>query len=110
VPPFRAFLLPLLLGVTPAIAQEPNSNIRFGMPALAKSDAESSREAFLISRPQYVLSYNAKTRTPNWVSWRLRADDIGNSPRAPFQPDPALPKGIIARVTNQTLPNTANAA
>jgi endonuclease G len=59
-----------------------------------------SREAFLISRPQYVLSYNAKTRTPNWVSWRLRKDDIGNSPRAPFEPDPALPEGVIARVKN----------
>src|SRR5207248_2396309 len=44
-------------------------------------------------------SYNAKTRTPNWVSWRLRKDDIGNAPRSPFEPDLALPLGVIARVT-----------
>jgi endonuclease G len=89
-------ILLLLLAVVPATSQE--ANVRFGMPAPAKADPVFSREAFLISRPQYVLSYNAKTRTPNWVCWRLRADDIGNSPRAPFEPDPALPEGIIARV------------
>jgi endonuclease G len=68
------------------------------MPAPATTDPES-REAFLIVRPQYVLSYNAKTRTPNWVSWRLRKEDIGQAPRLPFEPDPALPLGIIAKVT-----------
>jgi endonuclease G len=84
----------------PILTQAPNPNVRFGMPAPAKPDAESSREAFLISRPQSVLSYNAKTRTPNWVCWRLRRGDIGNAPRSPFEPDPALPRGVIARVTS----------
>src|SRR3984893_19200140 len=93
-------LLALFLAAAPAMAQEANPNIRFGMPAPAKSDPVLSREAFLISRPQDVLSYNAKTRAPNWVCWRLRADDIGYAPRAPFEPDPTLPKGIIARVTS----------
>jgi endonuclease G, mitochondrial len=80
----------LLLAVT-APAAEPNPNVRFGQPAPAKADSETSREAFLIDRPQYVLSYNAKTRTPNWVSWRLRKADIGNTPRSGFWPDPDLP-------------------
>jgi endonuclease G len=70
------------------------------MPAPAKASPES-REAYLIDRPQYVLSYNAKTRTPNWVCWRLRKEDIGNAARGPFQPDPLLPKGVIARVTSR---------
>jgi hypothetical protein len=74
-----------------------NPNVRFGLPAPAKADPES-REAYLLDRPQYVLSYNAETRTPNWVCWRLRAGDIGNVPRQPFEPDPDLPRGI-ARVT-----------
>jgi endonuclease G len=87
-----------LLFIAAAPAQEPNPNIRFGMPAPAKTDPEW-REAFLVVRPQYVLSYNAKTRTPNWVCWRLRKEDIGTSARAPFEPDPALPLGIIAKVT-----------
>jgi endonuclease G len=75
-----------------------NPNVRFGMPGPAGKDPEKDRENFLIARPQYVLSYDAKTRTPNWVCWRLRAEDIGNASRAAFEPDPALPKGIIARV------------
>jgi endonuclease G len=69
-------LLTVLLAAVSAMAQEPNPNIRFGMPGPAKADPES-REALLISRPQYVLSYNAKTRTPNCVAWQLREDDIG---------------------------------
>jgi endonuclease G len=75
-----------------------NPNVRFGQPAPAKADPES-RQAYLLDRPQYVLSYNAETRTPNWVCWRLRASDIGNAPRLPFEPDPDLPRGI-ARVTS----------
>ena len=94
----------LLLGLLP-IQRGPglppggpvNPNVRFGMPAPAEADPES-REAYLLDRPQYVLSYNAETRTPKWVCWRLRAADIGDVPRQPFEPDPDLPKGF-ARVT-----------
>jgi endonuclease G len=95
---FLAPLLGLLLAAVGA-AQETNPNVRFGFPAPAQTDPES-REAFLIQRPQYVLSYNAKTRTPNWVCWRLRRHDIGAAPRFSFEPDPALPLGIIARVSS----------
>ena len=91
--------LALFLAAAPVLAQEPNPNIRFGMPAQAKADPEASPEAFLISRPQYVLSYNAQTRTPNWVCWCLRQQDIGTAARSAFEPDPGLPRGIIARVT-----------
>src|SRR4051812_14805821 len=76
-------------------AREPNRNVRFGLPAAAATD----REAYLIERPQYVLSYNAKTRTPNWVCWRLTREDIGKARRGPFAPDPALPRNI-AKVTS----------
>jgi endonuclease G len=75
-----------------------NSNIRFGLPAPA-STSPSNRSAYLIERPQYVLSYNAKTRAPNWVCWRLRNSDIGNAIRGAFEPDPLLPKGF-ERVTS----------
>jgi endonuclease G len=76
---------------------EPNRNIRFGMPSPATADPEN-RDAYLIARPQYVLSYNAKKKTANWVSWELKESDIGNAPRLPFEPDPELPKGFT-RVT-----------
>jgi hypothetical protein len=56
-----AALLALLLAAVSLAADEPNPNIRFGLPAPAKADSEASREAFLIVRPQYVLSYLRKT-------------------------------------------------
>jgi endonuclease G len=92
--PLRRLALPLLalaLTAAPLVAQETNPNVRFGMPGPASKE---QREAYLIARPQYVLSYNAKTRTPNWVCWRLMKSDIGRVPRAPFTPDPDLPRGM----------------
>jgi endonuclease G len=91
-------LAALVWAATPLPAQQANPNLRLGMPAPAKADP-SSREAYLIERPQYALSYNAQTRTPNWVSWRLRAEDIGSAPRGAFEPDPLLPRGF-AHVTS----------
>jgi endonuclease G, mitochondrial len=95
-------LIPLLLALLalspPLPAEEPDRNVRFGMPSFAKADPEQ-REDYLIARPQYVLSYNAEKRTPNWVSWCLRRSDIGRADRGPFEPDPLLPRGF-ARVTS----------
>jgi endonuclease G len=87
---------------TPAPPGEPgepgttlaNRNVRFGMPADAKTDPASA-DAYLIERPQYALSYNDAKRTPNWVCWNLTADDIGQTKRAAaFEPDPDLPGGF----------------
>jgi endonuclease G len=95
---FAAPLLALLLAAAPAVAQGANRNVRFGLPSPAKADPKQ-REDYLIERPQYVLSYNAEKRTPNWVCWQLRAEDVGTADRGPFAPDPLLPKGF-ARVTS----------
>jgi endonuclease G, mitochondrial len=91
-------LLALLVASSLA-AQEANRNVSFGLPGPAKPEP-SSREAFLIARPQYVLSYNAEKKIPNWVAWELKASDIGSAARAPFEPDPDLPRGF-ARVTSR---------
>jgi len=102
--PVLALLLALPLACQEVKPQElqsepsGNRNIRFGMPGPASKDPKD-REAFLIEREQYVLSYNAMTRTPNWVSWALKKDDIGKSKRAPFSPDPLLPMDF-AKVTS----------
>src|SRR5437763_12471559 len=95
---FSSPLLTLLLALAPLHAQELNRNVVFGLPGPAKADPKE-REHCLISRPQYVLSYNAETQTPNWVCWSLRKSDIGNAARAAFEPDPLLPNGF-ARVTS----------
>ena len=81
-----------------AVREDPRANVRFGMPSPARS-SPSDRDDYLIERPQYVLSYNAHKRTPNWVSWRLIKRDIGHAARAAFEPDPELPKGF-AKVTS----------
>ena len=45
-------------------------------------------------KPQYVLSYNNKTHTANWVSWHLNRSWIGTADRQEnFRPDDALPAG-----------------
>ncbi len=79
----------------PAVAQPPkppaNRNVRYGMPGEAKDDP-ASKEAFLIDRPQYVLSYNDKRKTANWACWQLTKKDIGNTARGAFEVDKALPK------------------
>jgi endonuclease G len=90
-------LLALLLAVTPLAAAEPSPNVRFGLPSPARADPKQ-REDYLIERPQYALSYNAETRRPNWVCWRLRQEDLGKAQRGPFEPDPLLPRGF-AKVT-----------
>lgn len=71
-----------------------NRNVRFGFPADAKADP-ASKTAYLIERPQYVLSYNDATKNPNWVCWNLTAADIGTVGRDPtFEADPDLPAGF----------------
>ena len=51
---------------------------------------------YLIYRPQYVLSYNAKRGVPNWVSWQLDASWYGNSGRysGNFITDRSLPNSF----------------
>jgi endonuclease G, mitochondrial len=90
-------LAALTLALAPLAAQEPSLHVRFGMPSPALAES-AHRDHFLIERPQYVLSYNAKAHTPNWVCWALRQDDLGKATRGPFLPDPLLPKGF-AHVT-----------
>ena len=90
--------LALLMAAAPLAAQESNRNVRFGQPGDATADPKQ-RENYLIERPQYVLSYNAKKRTANWVCWQLRKEDVGKAARGPFAPDPLLPEGF-AHVTS----------
>ncbi len=77
---------------TPGNATLANRNIRYGMPADAKHDP-ARKDEYLMERPQYVLSYNDKTKNPNWVCWNLTKNDIGEAKRdESFEPDPELPK------------------
>jgi endonuclease G, mitochondrial len=101
----RVALFALALFVAGAGASDPpktpaNRNVRYGMPGEAKDDP-ASKEAFLIDRPQYVMSYNDKHKTANWVCWQLVKADIGRTARGEFKADKDLPKDFT-HVTHAT--------
>ncbi len=55
-------------------------NIMLGNPSAAKPDI-SNENNYLIILPQYALSYNRSKGIPNWVSWHLNEDWLGNADR-----------------------------
>jgi large repetitive protein len=73
----------------------------FGNPDNARYSDQSFADNpypnnLLIEKPQYTLSYNDNTKTPNWVSWELNKDWLGSEKRpiddqSYFQADPELP-------------------
>ncbi len=96
MPRFLRPLILLLLLVAPAPAQDkPNRNITLGMPVATDRKVPGVHDEVLLLRPQYVLSYSDKNKTPNWVAWRLAASDLGKADRGPFEPDPDLPDGFV---------------
>ncbi len=65
-----------------------NGNLVLGNPSGASTDSNN----FLISKPQYVLSFNRRSGTPNWVSWRTSSSNLGGSGRSNnFHPEEKLP-------------------
>ena len=66
----------------------------FGNPSGATPDP-ANKDNYLIVRGSVVTSYNDSRGTANWVAWRTRPGDLGDSISRPmFEPDPALPKGF----------------
>jgi len=62
-----------------------------GNPSGATTD-ETQPTNYLLSKPQYALSYHRDRGTPNWVSWHLSAEWLGSAARQDdFRPDPDLP-------------------
>ncbi len=64
-----------------------------GNPSYATPDVANENN-YLMTKPQYTLSYNRSKATANWVAWRLDSTWIGNSGRQDdFRPDTTLPAG-----------------
>ncbi len=79
---------PSLIGVTS------NLHAKMGIPKNVKET--NPDDEYLLQSPDrpYVTSYNNSKLIPNWSSWQLNKDWLGNVPRRnDFRPDPALPKG-----------------
>ena len=71
-----------------------NIHVKMGIPKNIRET--NSDDEYLLQSPDrpYVTSYNNSKLIPNWSSWQLNKDWLGNAPRRnDFRPDPALPKG-----------------
>jgi endonuclease G len=66
-------------------------HLTLGNPSGATAD-EAQPTNYLLSKPQYALSYHRDQGKPNWVSWHLSSSWIGTAARQDdFRPDTALP-------------------
>jgi endonuclease G len=85
--------VPLVQNIT-VNAPLPNEDpLIFGNPSNATPDIANENN-YLMTKPQYTLSYNRSKATANWVAWRLDSSWIGSAPRQDdFRPDTTLPAG-----------------
>ena len=71
-----------------------NSNLLLGNPSNATANMVMT-DNYLIDQVYYVESYSSSRATPNWVSWHLEGNSIGNSGRQDnFRPFTGLPNGF----------------
>lgn len=69
----------------------PDVHLTFGNPSNAQADLLTPNN-YLMMKPELALSYNRDHGTPNWVSWHLSDEWIGDLTRVDtFRPDPAVP-------------------
>ncbi|QIL74426.1 DNA/RNA non-specific endonuclease [Hymenobacter sp. HDW8] len=86
-----------------AVVVSRDDNMALGNPSGATSSL-STPNNYLLSKPQYTMSYNANRGIPNWVSWHLNRAWMGSAPRQDdFRPDPALPRGFYQVSTGSYL-------
>ena len=70
-----------------------NTPLYFGNPTDALADTSLDTN-YLMTKPQYTLSYNTSTLCPNWVAWHLDSENMGEADRSDdFRPDTELPSG-----------------
>lgn len=73
-----------------------DDHLLLGNPSNATTSL-TNFDNYLMSKAQYVLSYNRSRSTANWVSWHLNKDWKGGAARQDdFRADPALPMGWYA--------------
>lgn len=82
-----------------ATRPQPGARINFtnsehlflGNPSNATAE-QSNYNNYLLDKPQFAISYSRDRAIPNWVSWHVSKNWIGNAPRQDnFRPDTSLP-------------------
>lgn len=81
------------LAASLAVAVGSPADLVMGNPSGARASTRD-KDNFLMDKAHYALSYNNTKATPNWVSWCLTKNDIGQAARKPFHPDESLPRGF----------------
>jgi endonuclease G len=76
---------------SPNIKKPTVDHLALGNPSQARVVLANSNN-YLMSKPQYVLSYNRRKGIPNWVSWQLDQTWLGEAERGnDFRADESLP-------------------
>lgn len=92
---YHSFALAKVEAVIGSLPVDQNPNLIGSIPDTKESE-------IIISKDQYVISYNKYKRIPNWVSWKLEPQNFGNSGRTNnFQQDTDLENYLTK--TNQKL-------
>jgi len=88
----RRILAGVALSVATHVAAADPANLFLGNPSQAST---TDKNNFLVEKDQFSLSYNNGAGEPNWVSWRLIKENMGEAPRkAKFSEDTTLPEGF----------------
>ncbi|MBW8683387.1 DNA/RNA non-specific endonuclease [Chitinophaga rhizophila] len=74
-------------------ATEESKHLLLGNPSGAVANVTSPTN-YLIDQTYYAVSYSRTRGIPNWISWHVGSNDIGNARRQDdFRPNTALPAG-----------------
>jgi endonuclease G, mitochondrial len=93
-------MLGLLLASGAHAQSDPGLQLALGNPSGAVTST-SFPSNYLLSKPQFSISYHRNNGIPNWVSWHLGSADLGSLGRCDcFAPDTTLPAGWYRVTTN----------
>jgi len=66
-------------------------NTALGLPG----PADDNPSHYLLKKDEYIVSYNGKLKTPNWVAWQLDSTRLGGATRTnKWKSDASLPSSV----------------
>ena len=87
-----AVFIPLYAAIVDADINYGSVHLLTGNPSEATPAADDPTN-YLMVKSQYALSYNRDLNVPNWASWQLNTNWLGDAKRQnDFRPDATLPK------------------